>query len=436
MIHKLSLLATISTIMTISSAAIIVEETLPDVAYNSSDTSIPILVATSITFDSFSDGKKKASVNFKKISNQEHVTISSQWSVNDWPLFSYDLDDFAPSTTEYIDTNGQPMISFSITSVSAIPWYNLRNNFKLQVEFVRYESLFFVKEKREREFYSHISYEIRFFGSLDLPNTLVYELDPVDYFIKKEIDGQHYSGRFTLPDDKTSTIHWTFANIWGFNTSETPPKSYDTFDQIYLHWLSAEERLPMDPDNFQLKPWRRLGIIHTAEVTPKNQEFYMKLSNNTLADNPGILKLSVWNQHPYFINNEVTFDLTSYLYDGLDYQEPLFPYNALTMGKGSAFYTDKYYLFCDAQGPRNVSARFYRQLPGSEYRVELTQDVVKTSNFYSASSFLLFVGERKPIKGAIYCVVTGEYNGTTHSIEYNYCDNSWTRWKVDFCPDS
>jgi hypothetical protein len=112
--------------------------------------------------------------------------------------FSEDFDDFVPSTTEYIDTNGQPMISFSITSVSAITWYKLRNKFRLQVEFVRYESLFFVKEKREREFYSHISYGIRFFGSLDLPYTLVYDLDPLDYFIKKENDGLHYSGRFTL----------------------------------------------------------------------------------------------------------------------------------------------------------------------------------------------------------------------------------------------
>lgn len=327
------------------------------------------------------------------------------------------------------------MISFSITSVSAISWYKLRNYFKLQVEFVRNESLFFVKEKREREFYSHISYEIRFFGSLDLPNTLVYELDPLDYFIKKEIDVLHYSGRFTLPDDKTSTIHWTFASLMGFNTSETPPKVYGTFDEINRHWLTPSERLPMDPDNLQLKPWKRLGIIHTAELTPKNHEFYMKLSNNTLDDNPGILKLSVWNDHPYFIKNEVNFDLTSYLYDGLDYLEPLFPYNALQILTGSAFYTEKYLLSCDAQGPRNVSARFYRQLPGSESRVELTEDVVKTVNIYSASSFLLFVGERKSIKGAIYCVVTGEYNGTTHSIEYNYCDDSWTRWTVDFCPD-
>jgi hypothetical protein len=69
---------------------------------------------------------------------------------------------------------------------------------------VRYESLFFVKEKREREFYSHISYEIRFFGSLDLPYTLVYDLDPLDYFIKKENDGLHYSGRFTLPESSPS----------------------------------------------------------------------------------------------------------------------------------------------------------------------------------------------------------------------------------------
>jgi hypothetical protein len=44
----------------------------------------------------------------------------------------------------------------------------------------------------------------------------------------------------------------------------------------------------------------------------------MKLTNNTLDDNPGILKLSIWIQHPYFINNEVKFDLTSNLYDGLD----------------------------------------------------------------------------------------------------------------------
>ena len=63
-------------------------QTLPDVAYNSSDTSIPILVATSITFESIGVGKKKVNVNFKKIGNQEHVTISSQWRVNGWPLFS------------------------------------------------------------------------------------------------------------------------------------------------------------------------------------------------------------------------------------------------------------------------------------------------------------------------------------------------------------
>jgi hypothetical protein len=350
--------------------------------------------------------------------------------------FSEDFDDFVPSTTEYIDTNGQPMISFSITSVTAITWYKLRNKFRLQVEFVRYESLFFVKEKREREFYSHISYEIRFFGSLDLPYTLVYDLDPLDYFIKKENDGLHYRGRFTLPDYTTSTIHWTIASVSGFNTSETPPKVYGRFDIINIRWLSASGRLPMNPDNLQLEPWRRLGIIHTAEVTPENHEFYMKLTNNTLDDNPGILKLSIWIQHPYFINNEVKFDLTSNLYDGLDYQEPLFPYNALKMNTGSFFHTEKYLLSCDAQGPRNVSAKFYRQIPGSESRVELTKDVLKSDNFFSARSFLIFVGERKSIKGAIYCVVTGENNGITHSIEYNYCDDSWLRWKVDFCPDN
>jgi hypothetical protein len=72
----------------------------------------------------------------------------------------------------------------------------------------------------------------------------------------------------------------------------------------------------------------------------------MKLTNNTLDDNPGILKLSIWIQHPYFINNEVKFDLTSNLYDGLDYQEPLFPYNALKMNTGSFFHTEKYLLSC------------------------------------------------------------------------------------------